>query len=117
MSEQKQTVTELLTENMRHPEYVRELPLGAIPGMLAQLAAAQSILAAQLVESVGRPNTPDGAAGDRLLTVEEAAEKLGVAPDWLYRRAARLPFTVRLGRSVRFSEAGIARFIRQRSGK
>lgn len=54
---------------------------------------------------------------DRLLTVEEAAQKLGRSKDWLYRHAGRLPFTVRDGRLLRFSEQGIERYIRQRQGR
>ena len=55
---------------------------------------------------------------DLLLTVKEAAQKLGVLPDWLYRRAKKLPFTVRLGkRHLRFSARGIERYIRQRQGR
>lgn len=85
---------------------------------MAHLAALQSVLAAQLVESaIGERERSSQAEGGRLLTVEEAAAKLGVARDWLYRRSGRLPFTVRLGRSLRFSEAGMDRWIRNRNGK
>ena len=55
--------------------------------------------------------------GDRLLTVEEAAPKLGTSVDHLYRHAKNYPFTVRNGRALRFSEVGIERFIRQRMGR
>ena len=45
--------------------------------------------------------------GDKLLTAEKAAEILSVSPDWLYRRAARLPFTRKLApRVLRFSYQG-----------
>ena len=50
---------------------------------------------------------------DRLLNVEE---KLGVKPDWLYRHHKDLPFTVRHGRLLRFSELGIEDYIRRRLG-
>jgi predicted DNA-binding transcriptional regulator AlpA len=53
--------------------------------------------------------------GDRLLTVAEAAEKLCMTEDYLYRTAKKLPFTVRTGRKqLRFSLAGIERYIKQR---
>ena len=55
--------------------------------------------------------------GDRLLDVEEAARKLGKSKDYLYRHAGKYPFTVRDGRRLRFSEAGIEKFIRQRLGR
>jgi excisionase family DNA binding protein len=54
---------------------------------------------------------------DHLLTTEEAARRLGVSEDWLYRRAGRLPFTVRLGRTLRFSALGLDRYISQRAGR
>jgi predicted DNA-binding transcriptional regulator AlpA len=53
---------------------------------------------------------------DRLLNVQEAATKLGVTIDWLYRHHKNLPFTVRHGRPLRFSELGIEQYIRKRRG-
>jgi predicted DNA-binding transcriptional regulator AlpA len=55
---------------------------------------------------------------DRLLTVEEAAEKLGVKVGWLYRNADRLPFTVRPSPGlVRFSLLGIEKWLTQQRGR
>ncbi len=54
---------------------------------------------------------------DRLLEVDEAARLLSLSPDTLYRRAGQLPFTVRIGGSVRFSALGIQKFIRARQGR
>lgn len=56
-------------------------------------------------------------ATDCLLDVADAAELLGMAEDTLYRKAKSLPFTVREGRSLRFSKVGIERYIRSRQGK
>jgi hypothetical protein len=53
--------------------------------------------------------------GDRLLNVIQAAEKLCAKPDWLYRHR-ELPFRVRQGRALRFSELGIEDYIRKRRG-
>ncbi len=53
---------------------------------------------------------------DRLLDVVQAAEKLGVKPDWLYRHHPNLAFRVRHGKLLRFSELGIEDYIRKRSG-
>jgi predicted DNA-binding transcriptional regulator AlpA len=53
---------------------------------------------------------------DKLLRVTQAAEKLGVKPDWLYRHHPDLPFRVRHGRLLRFSELGIEDYIRKRRG-
>src|SRR5262245_21105463 len=56
------------------------------------------------------------APADRLLDVKTAAEFLGMAEDTLYRKARTLPFTVQQGRSLRFSRAGIEKYIRSRQG-
>jgi excisionase family DNA binding protein len=80
-----------------------------IAPMMAQMAAIQLSLAARLVaETTERPQ----ADADSLLTVEEAAARLKCSADWLYRHAKRLPFTVRMGRNLRFSERGIDEAIR-----
>jgi predicted DNA-binding transcriptional regulator AlpA len=45
---------------------------------------------------------------DRLLTAEEAAAILGQSVKWLYRHAAKLPFTRRMSRkNIRFSQRGL----------
>lgn len=60
--------------------------------------------------SVGANGNGQGKAG-RLLTAKEAAPLLGVTPRWLYRRAAGLPFTRRLGpKTLRFDAEGLARW-------
>ncbi len=49
---------------------------------------------------------------DRLLTPQEAATILGQSVPWLYRHAAKFPFTRRISRrNLRFSEAGLRRWI------
>jgi predicted DNA-binding transcriptional regulator AlpA len=90
------------------------LPTEQIPAVLVQIAAAQTVLAARLLAA---PPADAPTAGDRLLTAAEAAEVCGVTADWLYRHADTLPYTVRVGRSLRFSRAGIDRWIRARSGR
>lgn len=54
---------------------------------------------------------------DRLLDVREAAGMLGMAEDSLYRKAKTYPFMVQDGRSIRFSKAGIEKYIRSRQGR
>ncbi len=68
---------------------------------LDRLVQEVAELRAVVARMNGRPPT------DRLLTVEEAAQRLAVTPRWLYRHAEDLPFTVRLGRLLRFSERRI----------
>jgi excisionase family DNA binding protein len=45
---------------------------------------------------------------DRLLTVDQVAERLSVSKDWVYRNEKKLAFTRKLGpKLVRFSETAI----------
>ena len=71
--------------------------------LLAQVASLLVVLASS------------GVTGDRLLTVKDAAHKLGCAEHTLYRNK-RHPARVQNGRSVRFSEKALETFIRQRRG-
>jgi hypothetical protein len=64
-------------------------------------------LAARL--AVVAPAAPD--EPDRLLTLDEAAERLAVTKDWLRRRGT-LPFVVKLSDGVvRYSSRALDRFI------
>jgi len=86
-----------------------DVALDRIAPMMAQMAAIQLSLATRLVAaSTERPQSD----ADSLLTIEEAAARLKCSADWLYRHAKRLPFTVRMGRNLRFSERGIDEAIR-----
>ena len=84
-----------------------------IASIMAQVAAIQLSLATRLVAS--NADQPQEVS-DNLLTVKEAAARLKCSEDWLYRQATRLPFTVRLGRSLRFSSRGIDTHIRSKTG-
>ena len=75
----------------------------------------RAALLAQVVALLFALGAP-GPGGDRLLTVKEAAHKLGCAAHTLYRNK-RHPTRVQNGRSVRFSEKAIETFIRQRRGR
>ena len=86
-----------------------EIETEDIGAVMAQMAAIQLSLATRLVAE-GTERVQD--EGDNLLTVDEAAARLKCSSDWLYRRAKRLPFTVRIGRNLRFSERGIEEAIR-----
>lgn len=49
---------------------------------------------------------------ENLLTPDEAAALMNVNPRWLYRHAAKLPFTRRINRkNLRFSEASLRRWL------
>ncbi len=107
-----------LDELAAHPERVQELPPEAARDFLVKIAGLQPLLLAQALSPTNGTGQAEAPAEDRLLTVEEAAAKLAVSKDWLYRRAGKLPFTIRHGPGqVRFSSQGIERYIRQRQGR
>src|SRR5262249_53924275 len=86
--------------------------------LLLRCAAVQTTLATRLMTEVLASSKSEGRdGGDTLVDVHEAAERLRVSRDWVYRRARQLPFTVNIGRNVRFSTGGIDKYIRERAGQ
>ena len=50
---------------------------------------------------------------DRLLTIDQVAQRLSVSRDWVYRHGKRLSFTRKLGpKLVRFSESGLQKWLK-----
>ena len=71
-----------------------------LPGVVTHLAALLAAVAPRLAAVSG---VPDARSPDRLLTVQEAAVRLRMSVDWVYRHAECLPFTRRQGRrTLRF---------------
>lgn len=101
------------------PGRARELPAEVAEQMLLALAPIMEVLRLQALRgpASGNGGQPEAPAEDRLLTVPEAARKLGRSADWLYRHSKKLPFTVQDGSLLRFSHLGIERYIRQRQGR
>jgi len=101
---------------LQQPDRVGEIPEDVIPALLGELEALRVRLLARLLAAHWPPRTSDQSPPDRLLTTQEASELLGVSPRWLSRRASKLPFTRRLSRkAIRFSEAGLRRWLATRS--
>jgi len=92
-----------------HPERINELAPEAARVLLIQLATLQAPLLVRAF--AGRA----GAEADELLTVDVAAKRLGFSEDWLYHHAGKLPFTVRVGRQVRFSARRLEAYIAVRA--
>jgi predicted DNA-binding transcriptional regulator AlpA len=105
-----------LDELAADPGKAAALPPEAARALTLRCLIVLAALATAAAPSNG-PCSPEAPAEDRLLDVEEAARRLAVSPDWLYRRATRLPFTVRPGRTLRFSARGLERYLRQRQGR
>ncbi len=105
----------------RLAELERELAtLGAdeLPRLLGELERLRAATWARLagLSANGQSRTGHDQP-DELLDVEEAARRLSLSCDHLYRHAKELPFTVRIGRRLRFSAKGLERYIRQRQGR
>jgi hypothetical protein len=87
----------------------RELPPEDLPEFIGQLETAK-VLAWSRLTSPG----PCSQVHDELLSVAEAARRLGVSEDYLYGHSQDYPFTRRQGRKLLFSSLGIDRYIRQK---
>jgi excisionase family DNA binding protein len=85
--------------------------LGDLPQLIGDLAAAHAEALARVLasQSVPPPTRPD-----ENLAIDEAARRLGVSKDYLYRHADHLPFALRIGRRLLFSEAGLEKWNRTR---
>lgn len=93
-----------------------EIEPGEIPDALGRIERCRAALWTRML-TAGQAAKGTDREPDRLLTAEEAAEVMRVSPDYLYRHADELPFTVRpTPGTLRFSERGIARYLRARQG-
>src|SRR5215470_13678420 len=100
-----------LTEVAAQPERINDLAPEAARALLVQLATLQAPLLARALAG----GAAHGGEADELLTIDLAARRLGMSPAWLYRHAARLPFTRRVGRQVRFSARQLESYIANRA--
>lgn len=98
---------------------VREIPrdqlpsiVGALAGLLAEAQLRLFTVGPQ--HDLGGTTRPDP---DVNISAKEAARRLGVSKAFLYKNAARLPFTVRIGRRVVFASAGLERWRRLRTSR
>ena len=105
-----------LDELAENPARAAGLPANTLQALLCRSVTLQAALLGALVAAGTLARRDATEEADALLTVSDAAARLSTTTDWLYRHAARLPFTVRNGRQLRFSARGIARYIRERQG-
>jgi predicted DNA-binding transcriptional regulator AlpA len=110
-SVQKIAVVPTLTDLLNDPARISTLPREAIAELRGQIAKLDTLLFSRLLASEQPQSCTDG---DRLLDVAEAAAKLGLSRDALYRND--YPFVVKIGNRRRFSGRGIEKFIRNRTG-
>src|SRR5262249_39245917 len=90
--------------------------LRTAPGLGAGTAVGQCMPESEGLQTAAQ--RPDSVGGCATCVTEEkeAARRLYVSTDWVYRRTVRLPSTVRMGRALRCSAEGIDRYISQRQG-
>src|ERR1700730_2761775 len=91
-----------LADLLNDPERISALPKDVIAELRGQIGKIDTLLLARLFNGEHPEPVTDG---DRLLTASEAALKLGLTKDALYRN--EYPFMVRVGTRRRFSEKGI----------
>ena len=97
------------------PERVADVSPEALPHLIGEVETLKARLWARLQAAQVAPAAPPQPARnggpDRLLTAQEAADRLGVSKRWMYRKADELPFTRRIGEgTLRFSERGLERW-------
>ncbi len=83
------------------------------PALVVALAARLAAVGAGLAGAV-----ETGALGpDESLDIGEAARRIGCSTSYAYRHAAKWPFSLRVGRTWRFSAAGLERWRQHRMGR
>ena len=85
----------------------RTLSPEALPRLIGDLAEIQAVALARLAA----PAAP--APPDERIAVREAAHRLGVSPDYLYRHWKKFPFTRREGRKLLFDTAGLDSYLKK----
>jgi hypothetical protein len=85
----------------------RELPAGDLPRLIGELEEIRCTAMARLSAPA-----PTQSQADELLNAAEAARRLGVSQDYLYRHHRTFAFARRVGRRLLFSASGIEKYIR-----
>lgn len=105
-----------LDEIARDPRLAAGLPANVARALLARAVVAQgALITPALAAPTGAADpAPGPATEDELLTLEEAARRIGRHPRWFTRRP--LPFVKRLSRrTIRVSRRGLERWVAQKA--
>jgi predicted DNA-binding transcriptional regulator AlpA len=102
-----------LLDLVRDPTRIETLPRPVAIALYRDVVVVEALLRAHLLALSAAPVEPAPLPSeDRLLNIDEAAARLRVTPNWLYRHRHTLPFTRKLGRrSLRFSEQGLQKYL------
>lgn len=99
-----------LSDLLSDPAKIEGLSREAIPELRGELARFDTLLLSRLM-TAGKDQEP---ADDQLLDVPEAARRMGISEDYLYRHHKDFPFTRHIGRKVLFSAKGLEKHISQK---
>jgi predicted DNA-binding transcriptional regulator AlpA len=108
------TASRRLLDLVRHPERLADLTTADSASVLCHIASLLAALSARLGHSAASQRAK---SDDRLLTVDEVAQRLSISSQAVYRRASSFPFTVHVGRYLRFSERGLEEYLESRRGR
>ena len=92
---------------------VEGTPAPELPQLIGDLEAARAAAWARLTARAADKASEALGQEARNLDVAEAAKRLGMSRDWLYRHASKLPFAVRIGRRVVFDSVALERWNRR----
>lgn len=87
----------------------RSMPVEDLPRLLGDLEEIRATALARLTT----PATVQRAQ-DELLDVDQAAQRLGISRDYIYRHSDQFPFSRRMGRRLLFSSLAIDEYLRKR---
>src|SRR5262249_38197803 len=89
--------------------------LPALSAVSMACAAAQARIAVRLAAAAAEAGAPTTGQPEAFISVKEAAVRLAVGPQWIYRRRAHLPFLRPVGtRGLRVSARALDRYLANR---
>jgi excisionase family DNA binding protein len=88
----------------------RSVSAADLPRFLGDLEAVRAV-AWQRLSASSAPTREE--SRDSMLSVEQAARRLGISVKFLYTHSSRFPFTRHIGRRLRFSAIGLDAYIRR----
>jgi excisionase family DNA binding protein len=91
----------------------REFSADDLPSLLGEIEVIRYTARTRLSPA---PYMTGSGQADQLVSIAEAARRLNVSQDYLYRHWKELPFTRRMGRRLLFSSSGIEKHIGQNDG-
>jgi hypothetical protein len=90
-------------------------PMPALSAVSIACAATQSRIAMRMAAAAPEQGGTTTGQPETFISVKEAAVRLAVGPQWIYRRQAHLPFLRRIGaRGLRASARALDRYLANR---